>query len=408
MFSPLRLDASWKDFFWGYVWASLPRSWSALSSPLEGWGDNHQRVELLSVRTGFDLALKALHFPPGSEILMTAVNIADMGKIIEANGLVPVPVDVDPGTLLPDVDALEAKISPRTKALLAAHLFGSWNNLDPLAELCKRRGLLFFEDLAQCFLGKGFTGHPQATLSFFSFGAIKRATALGGGVAFVRDPELRAAILRLESDYPWQPASQYRQKLRKYFFVHVISKRPMYWLLVRVAPFIGISHEKMMRGLVKGFPDPASLLRMIRQRAHPAIFRLLARKVNHFRPELLEDHKARIERLLTSINGRYTVLGNRAAKHTFWLLPLVCEDPENMLAHLRRQGFDATRATTSLQVIVPQGGGRPEQIAPQAAWMMSHVVYVPFYPQTPLEHLIRVLAPEKPGLQPRTAEPIIR
>lgn len=61
-------------------------------------------------------------------------------------------------------------------------------DIAPIAEAAARHGLLLWEDCAQVFTGLGgYLGHPRSDATFFSFGVIKRATALGGGVARIRD-----------------------------------------------------------------------------------------------------------------------------------------------------------------------------------------------------------------------------
>ena len=60
---------------------------------------NEKALVTLSVRSAFDLYFQAKKFPPGSEVLMTGVNIPDMVRIIEEHGCVPVPVDLDLDTM---------------------------------------------------------------------------------------------------------------------------------------------------------------------------------------------------------------------------------------------------------------------------------------------------------------------
>lgn len=55
---------------------------------------------------------------------MTALNIPDMVRIVEDHGLVPVPVDVDPYTLAPTVEAVKAATTDKTKAIVFAYIFG--------------------------------------------------------------------------------------------------------------------------------------------------------------------------------------------------------------------------------------------------------------------------------------------
>ena len=60
--------------------------------------------------------------------------------------------------------------------------------MTPIAEAARRHGLLLWEDCALVFTGlQGYLGHPGSDAVFFSFGVIKRATALGGGVVRIED-----------------------------------------------------------------------------------------------------------------------------------------------------------------------------------------------------------------------------
>lgn len=99
----------------------------------------------LSVRTAFDLYLKALDLPRGSLVVCSALTIPDMVTIFEEHGLVPVPVDLDPETLAPEPGALEAEVArcggggggggaasggeqqqkQRVRAIYVAHVFGA-------------------------------------------------------------------------------------------------------------------------------------------------------------------------------------------------------------------------------------------------------------------------------------------
>ena len=193
-------------------------------------GGKSRALVALSVRTGFDLVLRASRFPRGSEVLMSAVTIRDMVKLVEFHGLVPVPVDVDQHTLLPSPEAVSRAVTPRTKVLVVAHVFGAVSPLGALGAVARRHGLLLVEDCAEALFraaprpgarngvqgasvaastsssttaaavaqtttsraeapgivpvepGRWFRGSANADVSMFSFGTIKTATALGGAV----------------------------------------------------------------------------------------------------------------------------------------------------------------------------------------------------------------------------------
>ena len=94
-------------------------------------------ASFLSVRTAFDLYLKALNLPQGSLVVCSPLTIPDMVTILYEHGLVPLPVDLDPSTLAPKAGVLEAEVSKRSakhsvedaeplvRAIYVAHVFGA-------------------------------------------------------------------------------------------------------------------------------------------------------------------------------------------------------------------------------------------------------------------------------------------
>ncbi|MBL8950431.1 MAG: aminotransferase class I/II-fold pyridoxal phosphate-dependent enzyme, partial [Myxococcaceae bacterium] len=119
-------------------------------------------IATLSVRSAFDLLLGALALAPGSELVVSDVTIPHMAAIARAHGLSVVPVPLDFATAAPTADALERALSPRTGAVLVAHLFGGRMNVLPLLEVCRRRGVPLIEDCAQAWVGPHDAGHPGA------------------------------------------------------------------------------------------------------------------------------------------------------------------------------------------------------------------------------------------------------
>ena len=136
------------------------------------------------------MLLAALGLPPKSEVLVSAVTIEGMVWIIQGHDLLPVPIDLEMRRMAPTLESLRRAITPATRAIVVAHLFGSLIPLDGIIEVAKRHGLLVIEDCAQAFDGGRYKGNPHADVSMFSFGPIKSATALGGGLLRVRDRKL--------------------------------------------------------------------------------------------------------------------------------------------------------------------------------------------------------------------------
>jgi CDP-6-deoxy-D-xylo-4-hexulose-3-dehydrase len=147
------------------------------------------------------LAVELLALTPGDEIITSAVTFStDVAPMVRA-GLVPVFVDVEADTYNIDVDAIEAAISPRTKAILAPNLIGNAPDWDRIREIADRHSLAVVEDSCDA-LGATLRGTPTGTradVSVTSFALSHIITAMGtGGMVAVDDDALadRCLLLR--------------------------------------------------------------------------------------------------------------------------------------------------------------------------------------------------------------------
>ena len=112
-------------------------------------GSGHVRtVSTEYGRMGLYFILKALDFPPGSEIIVPAMTFWVVPEIARVAGLTPVFADIDPATFTLDPKAVERAITPNTRAILPTHLYGMACDLDPILELARRHNLKVIEDCA--------------------------------------------------------------------------------------------------------------------------------------------------------------------------------------------------------------------------------------------------------------------
>jgi len=151
------------------------------------------------------LALAALGIGPGDEVITVSHTAVATVAAIELAGAVPVLVDVEPGTYTIDPKLVEAALSPKTKAVVAVHIYGHPADLDALTELCRRKGVKLVEDCAQAH-GSRWKGRRAGTFgdaAAFSFYPTKNLGAIGdGGAVFFKDkpPADKARLLR---EYGW-------------------------------------------------------------------------------------------------------------------------------------------------------------------------------------------------------------
>jgi perosamine synthetase len=400
VYSRLRFDISTRDLLFGLsacVWARDRRKLT--EEVARACSSRDEQIVCLSVRSGFDLLLQALAFPSGSEILVSAVTHPDMVRIIERHDLRAVPVDLDLATLAPRADLFDRAVSPRTRAILVAHLFGGRVDLGPIAEFAREHRLLLLEDCAQAFRGPHDTGDPLADVSMFSFGPLKTATALGGAVLYARNRSILPKMRNRQSSWPVQHRRAYLGRLLKFLFLVQATRPAVYRLLFRACKLLGKDFDALVNTVARAFPPTGrpethgrrsgTLFEHIRRRPSAPLLALLAYRLRTFDSSRLA-RRARVgEAVSRRLPPSVTHPGRLANSRTHWLLPVVSYDPDSLISVLRRGGFDAARATSNIAA-VEAPPGHPD-CTPAAARMMSHIVFLPAYPELTGEAMGRLI-----------------
>lgn len=165
---------------------------SRLENGLAQYVGRQHGIAVCNGTAALDIAIAALGIGPGDEVILpTFTIISCIGQIVRA-GAKPVLVDSDPLTWNMDVTQIEAKVTPRTKAIMAVHIFGLPVDMDPLLEIARERGLAVIEDAAQMH-GQTYKGRPCGSfgdLSTFSFYPNKHITTGEGGMILTDDAAL--------------------------------------------------------------------------------------------------------------------------------------------------------------------------------------------------------------------------
>jgi len=157
-----------------------------------------------------DAAVEVLGIGPGDEVIMPTFTIISCINQIVRNGAKPVLVDSDPITWNMDVSQIEAKITPRTKAIMIVHIFGLPVDVAPVLEMAKRYGLKIIEDAAEMH-GQTYNGKPCGSfgdISTFSFYSNKHVTTGEGGMILTDDDEL-AETCRSLRNLCFQPQKRF-------------------------------------------------------------------------------------------------------------------------------------------------------------------------------------------------------
>ncbi|HEY6088267.1 MAG TPA: DegT/DnrJ/EryC1/StrS family aminotransferase [Gemmatimonadaceae bacterium] len=179
----------------------------------------HNVKHAVAVNTGtsaLHVALLAAGVTEGDEVITVAMTFIATVSAIRYTGATPVFVDVDPVTCTMDVSQIEAKITPRTRAIMPVHLYGQPADMDPIMEIAKRRRLIVIEDAAQAHAAEykgrrvGGIGHVAG----FSFYPGKNLGAYGeAGIATTNDDKY-AHTMRLLRD--WGQEKKYYHDLHAF------------------------------------------------------------------------------------------------------------------------------------------------------------------------------------------------
>jgi dTDP-4-amino-4,6-dideoxygalactose transaminase len=161
-----------------------------------------ETVSVNSATAGLHLALESLGIGPGDEVIVPTLTFTATAEVVRYLGAQPVFVDVEPARLTMDPAAVEAAITPRTRALIPVHYAGLPCNMDALLDVAWRHGLRVVEDAAHAFPTR-YRGRLVGTLAsdftVFSFYANKTMTTGEGGMVVTRDADLarRVRVMRL-------------------------------------------------------------------------------------------------------------------------------------------------------------------------------------------------------------------
>jgi len=180
-----------------YVTEAIETGWISSEGPFvkefeEKFSQRVSRKHGVAVANGtaaLEIAVKALGIGSGDEVIIPTFTIISCAGAVVKTGATPVYVDADPITWNMNVDQIEGKITTKTKAIMAVHIYGLTVDMDPLMDIAKKYGLMVIEDAAQA-IGQTYKGIPCGSfgdISVFSFYPNKHITTGEGGMVVTND-----------------------------------------------------------------------------------------------------------------------------------------------------------------------------------------------------------------------------
>jgi dTDP-4-amino-4,6-dideoxygalactose transaminase len=166
----------------------------------------HSAIGVANGTDALEIAIRALDIGPGDEVITVSHTAVATVAAIEAAGATPVLVDVDPVFYTLNPAQLQEALTPKTKAVLAVHLYGQAVDLDAIGQFCTQNKLFLIEDVSQAHGAKwkgqrlGSIGH----IACFSCYPTKNLGAIGdAGLIATNDAKLGNKV-RMLREYGWQ------------------------------------------------------------------------------------------------------------------------------------------------------------------------------------------------------------
>jgi dTDP-4-amino-4,6-dideoxygalactose transaminase len=321
---------------------------------------------------------------PAAPIIYSAITIETMVAIAQEHGLTPHFVDVDAATMLPssaDLDALLADTG--AKIVVIAQLFGCVSSLQAHGDVCRKHGALLVEDCAQAFSGDFHLGDPAADFSLFSFGPIKRFTALGGGILVGKNQFDLDQIAHIISTWPRKADAWFFKRTMKFLALKLASTPLIYTALLRTLSGLGKDADAIIGSIARGF-QAGRITPQLQFRPSPRQQRLLVRRLTATTATNAAKHtqtrSAAASRMVQTMQKllpqlAFETLGNATHKNAHWLMPVLVSEttqPAELVTQLRHLGYDATQGATSMRAF-----RTVEQPCPNALRIMQQVVYLP-------------------------------
>jgi len=272
------------------------------------------------------MGLAALGIGPGDEVVMADTNwIATAAPIVHL-GAKPVFVDILPDTWCINPELAEAAITPRTKAIIAVHLYGNLCEMDQLLAIGEKHGIPVIEDAAEA-IGSIYHGKRAGSIGkfgAFSFHGTKTITTGEGGMFVTNDPNLYEQVLTLsnhgrargQTKQFWPDMVGFKYKMSNIQAAIGCAQMERIHELIAAKRHIFVSYQKRLKDLpVRMNPEKAGTVN------------------GYWMPSIIFDDGVALdwERLLAafreeSIDGRVF----------FWplsLLPMFSPQPENRVSH---------------------------------------------------------------------------
>jgi len=191
-------------------------------------------VSVATGRLGLRLVLNSYKFPEGSEVLLPAYEDLSVPRVIADCGLKPVCVDIDPCTHTIAPEAISERLTDRTVAVVAAHLFGIPCDMDGIRQVLAGRDIALIEDCAHAVgstIGERHVG-TFGDAAFFSFHTTKPFMTFGGCMVTTDDHRIAEEVRKNVQSLPYPSTVSLLKRIVSAYVMHLITHRRLFPLIL--------------------------------------------------------------------------------------------------------------------------------------------------------------------------------
>jgi dTDP-4-amino-4,6-dideoxygalactose transaminase len=304
-------------------------------------------LSVSSCRSAFSLMIDALGIVKGDEVILPAYNLPAFPKILKYKGIKPVFVDIDPQTLTIDAGQIEKNITPRTKAIIAVHLFGNVCDMERIVPIARKHNLPIIEDCANSFLTKyrgGYVG-TYGHAACFSFGHSKDVPTFGGGMIITNDGSLHKNMQRIhDSEFTSPGKYEMIAMLIKTAVFKVLTTKVLFLLFVY--PFVRLFAIKDYDVVGHFVEEKDKMITKISKKRFTNYQALVGIERLKGAGRMQQQRIKHAQYMDAALSGLDRVSAPRiieGGSHAYWNYPVLADDRSNVLKRLIRHGIDGKK-----------------------------------------------------------------
>ncbi len=354
-----------------------------------------------SGRTAFHLALEALDLEKGAEIIFPAFTFPVMPMVAKMLGFEPVFCNVDPDTFNAGAAHIAEKVTDRTGAILATHLFGQPCPIQEVAALAKERNIRLIEDCAHA-CGVRVDGQQVGTfgdIGVFSFAEGKNMPCFGGGVIVTANNDIARRAEKITSQTLAPPKGETIKKAFKIWIQYLLTRPAIFGLTVypilRLKGLLGqplmdsVVGDDLLASFARSAPRISRLSNLQATIGRRQIGRIDAfNEGARQNAEVLTDHIGDVP----DIQACHSAAGNHI--YVYYPLKIAAEERDRLRHFLLKHRIDSKNTDmddcSTLKVFRDPSLPQDDSNQPTAASILEICVY-PVIPQNEMRRIGRVI-----------------